>query len=225
MIFSGYNSRKIGGGKNFTFAINFLVEDTNWYPLYEFGFSGLGSGENITWTLSEGTMLDPEGKHFGNYEVNERTLISGNVSPSTYDYYVGNKQNYTKGSRSDFTIDSFFVNSKPMSIDGFDYSWAEEGLDADIYISSLDKPRVSSILSGAASFNNYKESGTMTGLMTNHDFSGIGAFTIFSGEVVQTDDIKYFEFDTGVYSFPRRVESSDNFAVKLDAKPTINKVS
>ena len=54
----------------------------------------------------------------------------------------------------------------------------------------------------------------MIRLMTNHDFSGIGAFTIFSGEVAQTDDIKYFEFDTGVYSFPRRVESSDNFALK-----------
>ena len=147
MIFSGYNSRKIGEGKNFTFAINFLVEPAYYWAVYEFGFSGSGAGENITFHLSGkggewqggkyvqsrgGAMIDPDGKHFGYYQQGERTLISGNVSSSTYDYYVGNKQNYTEGSKSDFIINSFFVNSEPK------YRGSWQGLDADIYISPID---------------------------------------------------------------------------------------
>lgn len=194
MIFTGNNSRKIGEGKNFSFAVNFHVDDTRGYA--EFGLSGSSTQESIKFSLESGRMIDPNGKHFGSYLPNDKTLLSGNVNTGSYEYYVKNKLNYSLGSKSDFTVDSFFANTRDCS------------LSADVFIYG-DKHNVSATLPSSC-----LESGTITGTITNNSYSNLSGFWIFSGEVVQANDVEYFEFDTSVYSLPRRVGSSDNFVLK-----------
>ena len=191
MIFSGYNSRKVGGGKNFSFSNKFYIDNTQGHA--EMGFSGSSTGEDVKFSFQSGRVIDPEGKYCNSYIPSGLMTLSGNINTGTYEYYIDDVLDFSLGTRNDFLINSFFVNTR----DCF--------MDANINVFG-EQHSISTTIPSS-----FRESGLLTGTITNNSYSTLGGFSILSGEIVQTSDSKYFEIDT---SFPLSVNNSENIVIK-----------
>ena len=157
---------------------------------FVFGFSGDSTG--IQFSFESGKVYDSENRLVFNYnDVNSLTL-SGDLSTTSYRYYINKGLVCRNGVKPNFEINNFFYQ-------------CSNGLTVevnDLYIRSI-KP------TPTISFDNtsFKTSGTLTGTIANP--SSVSGFKILSGTIVSpSDDFKL----TG--NFPINVTGSENFYIQ-----------
>ena len=107
MLFSGNNFKLAPNVRTFSYELN-GISMTNPSGIAEFGFSG--TGQKIAYSFSGGKVYDFNGKYFRSISSGDSFSISGDVLTGLHRYYSDGVL-VAQGSKKDFTIQKFFVNT------------------------------------------------------------------------------------------------------------------
>ena len=170
MIFSGLNFRSLQQRYDYSFALQANISNTTGASLFYFSGTGAaGATEYLSFDFISGRIIDPAGRYVQNYDDNEDFIISGNVNPTDYNYYINNTPFVLSGDKDNFPIRRFFVNATGCDIDIVNLDIAVSG-SGNLFLSGFDDSR------GVG--DNQTVSGTVV-----HSGSG-ETFNILSGEVI-----------------------------------------
>lgn len=162
MIYSGLHFRKMQKRNIFSFDANLILNSIDGSGLL--GFSGEGNSFNFKFI--NGKIFDPEERFTSSYQADKSVNISGNISGSSYDYYINKVLFCKNGSKTNFNAEKFLIQTFDTSVD-LEINLASAG-SGNLSISSLPA---------------YFESGIpFSGKITN---GGSGnSFDVFSGQVL-----------------------------------------
>lgn len=107
MVYSGLNFRKVQKRNIFSFDSALSFDSLSGSGAL--GFSGEGNFFNFKFI--GGKVFDPEERYVFSYQENKNISISGNVSGSTYDYYINDVLFCKNGTKTNFNIENFFINT------------------------------------------------------------------------------------------------------------------
>jgi hypothetical protein len=96
-----------------------------------FGVSG--ATQNLEFSFTKGKIYDPENKYFGSYTPDKNFAVSGNLSGTKYDYYIGDENTFFdfhpisyKGARTDEKIKGFYFDASGCEMDITPFVGADE---------------------------------------------------------------------------------------------------
>lgn len=154
MLFSGLNFRITPEVNSLGFIFdNLLIDSTG---TAEIGLSG--SGNIFRFFFKNGTIYSPLNKKINNYNINEPFSISGSINPSFYQYYINDEILQNSGSKNNYTIQKFFVNTTGCNLSS----------DTSLYSNPIQ-----SIIEVET---NYLSAGILSGNITNNSSNKIRVF-------------------------------------------------
>jgi len=177
MIFSGINYRKIQEKKDYNFFLSTSISNTTGSAV--FGFSG--ENQEFAFNFNEGRITDPQGNYVFSYNSGI-TEISGNVNKENYNYFINDHRVNLSGTKNDFSVDRFFVNSTGCNINLENLIINGSGA-TDIEL---------------VNFNDYIGGNRLiTGqVIADSGDASKGVFDIFSGEILTASVTGLFTCDT-----------------------------
>ena len=114
ITFSGKDYVNLKNEKGFTFS----MQDTSFDNITGsgcFGFSG-ALNKSFNFKFIKGSILDAENNLFYNYDKDEKFTLSGIVDESRYGYYVDDALYKKAGTRSNYKIQNFFVETSVVKM-------------------------------------------------------------------------------------------------------------
>jgi hypothetical protein len=90
---------------NFSFLLNLAIDSLT--GILNFGFSG---NSILNFDCKSGKIIDNHNNYVEAYQKNVISNISGNISPTLYDYYINNNPVAFGLSRSIGNLDYFYIN-------------------------------------------------------------------------------------------------------------------
>ncbi len=142
----------------FSFLLNLLID--NMTGIANFGFSGTSGAKLINFTCRSGKFIDNKNNYVESYRDDVFTIVSGNISPNSIDYYINNNPMAFGSNRITGNIDYFYID--PLDCTA----------TFDLYING-DKPNYT--ITKSVSFNTGQFNVPIT--ITNNSLP----FKIFSG--------------------------------------------
>ncbi len=170
------------------FSVNLGISLGNCTGYAEVGFTGDGGAYKFVFT--SGKIFDNDGRYFSSYLPNESKNIETNFSGTVYDYSIDNFKILKSGSKQDFYVDKFYIDTV--------------GVELDISIEAKSKKPTLS-LSVPESF----VSGSyITGYLVTNSVSG---FNLLSGYFEPFSSFSFVNLPTGTVSIssPRLILMSE----------------
>ncbi len=174
MLISGFKKRSISdqtGVVEFLFNVNPLNTTGN-------TFVGLSGTQTFGFNFHNSRIYDPKGNFVSSYEANTSTIISGQVGPSSYDYYINDQI---------IALGNAYQTGK--------FSWIYVDTDSSINFEGGIKGRIPNYsldTTGKYEYQNF----LVTGKIINQDENL--AFRIFDVEIAQqTSPFSISGFTTG----------------------------
>jgi hypothetical protein len=110
--YSGINTRSVAETEKLTFNFNMFCDSTS--GVAAVGFSG--EDKSAAFNLTSGKIFDPNGNYSFSYSDDFNFQLSGQISGEKYDYYINGEPVSFVGTKDDFKIQKFFVNTTGCSI-------------------------------------------------------------------------------------------------------------
>lgn len=202
MLFTGINYRSIPSTKAATMSLDSVTilysgekHDALSPSGVHFGFSG--TSDNVSFQLRSGKIYDPENRVVYGYAENNPFSMSFSFNENKYIYSFNDSVYCLDGSKSDFAVDKFFLNSNGLSLNA----------DLNVYGPSIDY---------SISFPSSYNSSNLVGTFTNNSSSTL---KIFSAQITQ-GNASYFDL-----SSISNLSVSANSSVNLTIVDLINEIT
>ena len=168
ITFSGSDYRNLKNEKGFTFS----MENTSFSNITGsgcFGFSG-ALNKSFNFKFIKGCLVDAENNLFYNYDTDKSFTLSGIVDEARYGYYVDGSLYKKAGTRSNYKIQNFFVETTGVT------------LTTDLNVYSKEPRKVTVTLPEI-----FDVSGSITGTIANASSSY--PLDVFTGYVDNSNEI------------------------------------
>jgi len=122
MIFTGVNYRSIPTSNSFTLDLNKIIiyysgdkHNPSAVSGFHFGFSG--TSNDISFRGVSGKIYDPEGRVVYGYSDQTDFSFSVSFDSGNYEYYFNNALYCSKGVKTNFNANKFFLNCNGLTVD------------------------------------------------------------------------------------------------------------
>ncbi len=177
------------------FSVNLGVSLNNCTGYAEVGFTGDGGAYKFV--FASGKIFDNDGRYFSSYLPNELKNIETNFSGTVYDYSIDNFKILKSGSKQDFYVDKFYIDTV--------------GVELDVSIEAKSKkPTLSLSVPDSFASGSY-----LTGYLVTNSVSG---FSLFSGYFEPFSSFSFVNLPTGIIS-----ASSPGLVLMNEASPLLGK--
>jgi hypothetical protein len=198
MLITGYKKRSICDQSG-NVGFDFLINPSNSWGRFEFGLSGTAV---LKFALENGRIYDNDDNFVSSYDPNAFTSISGQVGPTSYDYYI-NSNLIGLGVPTDTGIYSW-IFTNPTDVEA-EFDATIKGVVPDYTLSPSGE---------------YFESGyTVTGTMVNNSITNFRIFDITipdSGAPFFVDSFTTGNIsDTGYFYLIGTENVQDNYVLPL----------
>ena len=178
MILTGENYRKVQEKSNYNFSLTASVSNTTGSSV--FGFSG--ESQKFEFNFDQGRILDPNNNYVFSYNTGQ-FRIEANVNDDNYNYFIDDERINFSGSKSDFSVDRFFVDSTGCVFELDTLTVNGSGGQTVIETVSFDSA--------------VGDSGVVSGTVTANNID-LGRFDIFSGEILSNQFTGLFDINTSI---------------------------
>lgn len=178
MILTGENYRKVQEKSNYNFSLTASVSNATGSSV--FGFSG--ESQKFEFNFDQGRILDPNNNYVFSYSTGQ-FKIEANVNDDNYNYFINDERINFSGSKSDFAVDRFFVDSTGCVFELETLTVNGSGGQTVIETVSFDSA--------------VGDSGVVSGTVTANNID-LGRFDIFSGEILSNQFTGLFDINTSI---------------------------